>query len=152
MPLDISFQEDNMKKSARMLLPFLALLFVVMGCSEESRRQSRERAEVAARESKLEKDREAYAAALSKKFDIYPDCLFRFRAGGSQSKTFYAKNCNPKRGVTKPQEFLEPDDIDKLKSLGFEQVEIDSWESAWKAYTTLYKFGQNSTLEFVGYK
>ncbi len=141
-----------MRLSVKKLLPFLVLLFVVLGCTEEARRQSRESAEAEARESKAEKAREAFADGLSKKFDIYPDCLFRFSTGGTREKRLYAKNCNPKRGITQPQEFLEAEDRMTLKNLGFEEIEIDSWESAMKAYTTLWQFNEDASLRFVGYK
>ncbi len=141
-----------MKLSVKKLLPFLILLFVSLGCTEEARRQSREKAEAKALEQKAEKAREAIADQLSKKFDIYPDCLFRFWTGGSQSKTLYVKNCSPKKGITKPDDFLEAEDRKNLKTLGFEEIEIDSWESAWKAYTTLWQFNDDATLSFVKYK
>jgi hypothetical protein len=141
-----------MNKSARMLLPLLVLVFVVMGCSEEARKQSRERAEIEASEAKAEKARDGVADELSEKFDIQPDCLFRFSTGGTRSKTLYVKNCSAKKGVTSPEQFLEVSDRQTLKRLGFEEIIITSWESAAKAYTTVYTFNEDSTLKFVGYK
>lgn len=141
-----------MKFLALKLLPFFILLFVVMGCTEEVRRQNREKAETEAREKKAINAREDIAEQLSKEFDSRPDCLFRFQALGEQSKTLLIKNCAPTTARIKPELVLTPENRTKLKSLGFEEVEVDSWESAFRSYTSLYQFNDDGTLHFVKYE
>jgi hypothetical protein len=130
MPLDISFQEENMEKSAGILLPFLVLLFVVMGCSEESRKQQREDDEREKRTSVHIAAREAFANKMSEKFELPGSrrCVADFYADGKDSKTLTVRPCSllTERGEKVDlYKLFEADTMRQVKELGFTTIETE---------------------------
>jgi hypothetical protein len=142
-----------MKLLVKKVLPFLILLFAVLGCSEEARRQSREKAEAEAVVQKAVDARKAFAKQLSDKFDREPrECLFKFQTLMSSGKTLLIKNCAPTTARIKPEQVLTAEDRKNLKSLGFDEIDVDSWESAFKSQTEVWLFNEDSSLRSVSYK
>lgn len=130
MPLDISFQEDNMKKSARMSLPFLVLLIVVMGCTKLGRQpQGRYQQQLKVAEVLNAKfDLSAKATVDQTVKGIRFDCKFKFFVDVEDDKvTLVVYFCESTSTATKERklaEVLTPENAALIKDAGFEQVKL----------------------------
>jgi hypothetical protein len=116
-----------MKKSAGILLPFLVLLFVVMGCSEEARRQQREDAERQKQVDAQIAAREKFADEISKKFELPGSrrCVIDFFAEGDESKTLHLRACSfmDERGEKiKLHKVFDSGTMQEVKRLGFTKM------------------------------
>jgi hypothetical protein len=115
-----------MNKSARMLLPFLVLVFVVMGCFSQ--------AEIDAR-----KERDRVIEVLNKQFDLRDrvreaaglrsyDCKFKFESGDEDGKTtlvvYFCESTSKATKERKLGEVLIGGNVDLIKNAGFEQVKL----------------------------
>jgi hypothetical protein len=119
-----------MKKSARMFLPFLVLLLVVLGCTKLGRQPT-------------EKMNEQYRVAkeLNAKFSLRNrlefsskgavveyDCKFNFEVQDEDNKiTLVARFCESTSSATKERkltEVLTPENVAMIKNAGFEQVKL----------------------------
>jgi hypothetical protein len=138
-----------MRLLVKNLFPFFILLFVVMGCTEAARQESRERAEREQIEQKAEEAREAIVERLNKRFDSRPDCIFKFHASGSNSDRLEISNCSPTKTRIMPELVLTAGDRKELKSLGFDWVETTNWGGAFAFPTGLWRFNEDSTLRFI---
>lgn len=120
-----------MKKSARILLPFLALLFVVMGCATEEERQQ----QAVARERQKQVDaeisaRKEFANKTSEKFELPGSrrCVADFYAEGVDSKTLRIRPCSL---LTENGEKInlykvfDPESMREVKRLGFTRMETE---------------------------
>jgi hypothetical protein len=119
-----------MNKSARVLLPFLVLLFVVMGCSEEARQQHREDAE---RQKQIDAQisaRKEFANKTSEEFELPGSrrCVADFYAEGVESKTLRIRPCSAltERGEKiNLRKVFEPETMREVKRLGFTTMETE---------------------------
>lgn len=117
-----------MKKSPRILLPFLALLFVVMGCTEEARQQHRAEAE---RQKQIDAEisaRKEFANKTSNKFELPGSrrCVADFYAEGVESRTLRIRPCSvlTERGEKiNLRKVFDPETMREVKRLGFTTME-----------------------------
>jgi len=115
-----------MKLSIIKLLPFLVLIFVVLGCTKLGRQAP----------GKIE-EQEKVIETLNKKFDLHDplykaatgrdfDCDYQFREGIEDGKiTLIARFCESTSVATKEKKLaglLTPENFSLIKKAGFEQV------------------------------
>jgi hypothetical protein len=124
-----------MKKPAGILLPFLVLVFVVMGCTEEVRQKHRENSQREKINAEREKEfsaevaaREKFANKLSDKFELPGSrrCVADFFAEGSGGRILRVEPCSvlTERGEKIDlHKLFEPETMQELKRLGFSSIE-----------------------------
>jgi hypothetical protein len=113
-----------MNKSARILLPFLVLLFVVMGCTEGMKKQIKEDTE---RRNQADA-RTEFADKISKKFELPGSrrCVVDFFAEGEENKTLLASPCSfldERNEKINLYDLFEPGTMQEAKRLGFTTME-----------------------------
>jgi len=106
-----------MKSSIIKLLPFLVLLFIVLGCSQEAQERRRQ---IALREKLVSEMNDRYEIRSTE------ECAIKFRTGDKESKTLVATPCPlMKTERIKITDILTPSTTEPIKSVGFEVVQIE---------------------------
>ncbi len=119
-----------MKKSVGVLLPFLVLVFVVLGCTKLGR-QPTEKLEEQYRVAKQLNDKFSLRNILqfnSKGAVVNYDCKFNFEVQDEDNKiTLVTRFCESTSSATKERklaEVLTPENVAMIKNAGFEQVKL----------------------------
>jgi len=115
-----------MRLSVKKLLPFLVLLFVVMGCTEGMKKQIKEDTE---RRNQADA-RTEFADKISKKFELPGSrrCVVDFFAEGEENKTLRARPCSfleERNEKIDLYNLFDRETMQEAKRLGFTTMETE---------------------------
>jgi hypothetical protein len=115
-----------MRLSVKKLLPFLVLLFVVMGCTEGMKKQIKEDTE---RRNQADA-RTEFADKISKKFELPGSrrCVADFYAEGEENKTLTVRPCSfleERNEKIDLYNLFDSGTMQEVKRLGFTTMETE---------------------------